>query len=274
MKASISKSLADSIEHYGQLWNVQYSQILQQSASSWILLVKKNGQPFVLKIFTDKGRASEGNSSALLRAWAGDGAVQLVAADLQAQLLEYVPGGTLAGAQMAATDEIAVMSDVITRLRAHKFPGLRLPTLREHFLSFELAVRRNNSPTWTLGSKIFSELLAEGSEPCVLHGDFHQQNILRGERGWLAIDPKGVLGDPAYEVANSFFNPLPRSLSLAEPERIVWRAKKFSERLKFPEKRILRFAYVHGLLSAAWSEEDGEDPREVLQIVEALRGLL
>ncbi len=274
MMVGTSNSLADLLAHYGQLWNVHFSQILHQSASSWILLVTRNEQPFVLKIFTDKGRASSESSSALLRAWAGNGAVHLIAGDLRAQLLEYVPGGTLAGAQMAAADEIAVMSDVITRLQAQKFPGLRFPTLREHFLSLEIAARRNTSPTWILGNKILLDLLAEENEPCVLHGDFHQQNILRGESGWLAIDPKGVFGDPAYEVANSFFNPLPRSPNLMEPEVIVWRAKKFSEFLKIPEKRILGFAFVHGLLSAAWSEEDGEDSREVLQIVEALKGLL
>ena len=37
----------------------------------------------------------------------------------------------------------------------------------------------------------------------LVHGDFHPRNILRGEREpWLAVDPKGYVGDPAYDGAH------------------------------------------------------------------------
>jgi streptomycin 6-kinase len=36
----------------------------------------------------------------------------------------------------------------------------------------------------------------------LLHADLHHHNILAAERHpWLAIDPKGVIGDAAYERA-------------------------------------------------------------------------
>ena len=36
----------------------------------------------------------------------------------------------------------------------------------------------------------------------VLHGDLHHYNILSAEREpWLAIDPKGIVGEPEYEAA-------------------------------------------------------------------------
>ena len=44
----------------------------------------------------------------------------------------------------------------------------------------------------------------------LLHGDLHHENIMHGPRGWLAIDPKGVLGDPGFDAANMFYNPLDR----------------------------------------------------------------
>ena len=45
------------------------------------------------------------------------------------------------------------------------------------------------------------ELLADGVQPMLLHGDFHHENILTATRQpWLALDPKGVIGDPAYEI--------------------------------------------------------------------------
>ncbi len=52
------------------------------------------------------------------------------------------------------------------------------------------------------------ELLAESREIDVLHGDLHHGNILDiGPRGWLAIDPKRLLGDRGFEFANIFCNP-------------------------------------------------------------------
>jgi streptomycin 6-kinase len=48
---------------------------------------------------------------------------------------------------------------------------------------------------------LFNELLPSQSEPVLLHGDLHHWNILRATRvPWLALDPKGVVGEPAYEV--------------------------------------------------------------------------
>jgi streptomycin 6-kinase len=39
-------------------------------------------------------------------------------------------------------------------------------------------------------------LLTTQREKVVLHGDMHHGNVLNfGSRGWLAIDPKGLIGE-------------------------------------------------------------------------------
>ena len=54
-----------------------------------------------------------------------------------------------------------------------------------------------------------SELLSSAGEPMLLHGDLHHYNILAAERQpWLAIDPKGVVGDPVYETGVFLYNRL------------------------------------------------------------------
>ena len=35
----------------------------------------------------------------------------------------------------------------------------------------------------------------------LLHGDLNPTNVLRSDRGWLAIDPKPMVGDPAFDAA-------------------------------------------------------------------------
>lgn len=49
-----------------------------------------------------------------------------------------------------------------------------------------------------------AEVASEPYETLLLHGDLHHANVLAAGRApWLAIDPKGVLGDPAWELAPS-----------------------------------------------------------------------
>lgn len=41
-----------------------------------------------------------------------------------------------------------------------------------------------------------AELLRDAPVPSVLHGDLHPHNLLwSGDRGWVAIDPHGLVGD-------------------------------------------------------------------------------
>ena len=51
------------------------------------------------------------------------------------------------------------------------------------------------------------DFFAENHKPVLMHGDFHHYNILSSERGWLVIDPKGVIGPACYEVGPLLINP-------------------------------------------------------------------
>ena len=51
-------------------------------------------------------------------------------------------------------------------------------------------------------------LLRDPVEDRVLHGDLHPQNLLWAQdRGWVAIDPHGLVGDPGYDVGPLLINP-------------------------------------------------------------------
>jgi streptomycin 6-kinase len=58
---------------------------------------------------------------------------------------------------------------------------------------------------------VASELLASVPEVRVLHGDLHHENIVSAQRAaWLAIDPKGIVGDLGYETGALMNNPYGR----------------------------------------------------------------
>ena len=94
----------------------------------------------------------------------------------------------------------------------------------------------------------------------LIHGDFHHFNVLSSERGWLAIDPKGVVGPVGYEVGPLMINPLNR---LSDWNRFRTRAARrvsvLSERLGWEGEYIIQWATAHAVLSAWWGLKDDTD---------------
>ena len=46
-----------------------------------------------------------------------------------------------------------------------------------------------------IAERFFAEMLSSCETAVLLHGDLHHLNILSAGDGWIAIDPKGVVGE-------------------------------------------------------------------------------
>jgi streptomycin 6-kinase len=90
-----------------------------------------------------------------------------------------------------------------------------------------------------------------------MHGDFHHFNILSSERGWLVIDPKGVIGPAGYEAGPLLMNPWGDLLN-GRNHRLLTerRIDILHERLGFERERIREWGLAHAILSAWWGIED------------------
>jgi streptomycin 6-kinase len=90
-----------------------------------------------------------------------------------------------------------------------------------------------------------------------MHGDFHHFNILSSERGWLMIDPKGVVGPAAYEVGPFLMNPW-GDLSDENNYRLITKRRIdiLHERLGFERERIREWGLAHAVISTWWCIED------------------
>ena len=90
-----------------------------------------------------------------------------------------------------------------------------------------------------------------------LHGDIHHGNILDfGPRGWLAIDPKGLIGERGFDYANLFCNP-EAEIAIA-PGRLARQVDVVAEAAGLDRRRLLKWIMAYAGLSAAWFLEDGE----------------
>lgn len=132
-----------------------------------------------------------------------------------------------------------------------------------------------NNSLYVKAAVIAERLLDNPVAAVPLHGDLHHDNVLFGPRGWLAIDPKGVLGDPGFDAANWFYNPLDRDDLCMSAERISLMAELFGKTLNQPPAAILDHAIAYGCLSASWHAEDDniEDEERELSVAKAIRSV-
>ncbi len=110
-------------------------------------------------------------------------------------------------------------------------------------------------------------LTTSAPAPILLHGDLHYDNILAaGRQPWLAIDPKGLAGEPAYETGALLYNPQPHLLAAPHPGRILARrVDQLAEALRLDRARVRGWGIVRAVLSAWWSvQSTGEVWEEAL----------
>ena len=123
--------------------------------------------------------------------------------------------------------------------------------------------------------RTFAELDASGLRNVILHGDLHHENILfSGKRGWLVIDPKGICGDPGYEVGSFMLNQLPAGASESATMKVFeQRLVIFSEELAINQSRLAQWSFCHAVLSAVWTFEEVDDWRPTIKLAQMLEQL-
>jgi streptomycin 6-kinase len=218
-----------------------------------------------------------------LRHFDGHGMAQLLAYDERdaVMLLERLKPGTSLRAvdddELAISAAADVMRKIWRPLPQKHYP---FPTVCDWGKGFARLREQYNGRTgpfppaiFDKAEKLYAELSASMAEPVLLHGDLHQDNILSAEREpWLAVDPKGVIGEPVFETGALLRNFWPDILSIPNPKSLMARRiDQLSAELGFDRKRIYDWGYSQAVLSVLWDVEDkGKLEYEGLYFVELL----
>jgi streptomycin 6-kinase len=256
-------------------WSLTKSTPVAETPTSWIFRVEQNGRNHAaLKILKPGASAEEGRGSRLLQWYEGDGAATVFDMHGDTVFMEWLDGGTLGDAVRAGRDDEATVAIATIVQRLHHSRDGELPPLeplRDRFQTLFItdvqAWPHTARDLYARASGIALRLFDRPTAQLPLHGDLHHDNILSSDRGWLVIDPKGVLGDPAYELANVFINPKNANNIAAHPQRIAARAEILAQRLGYPKKRMLGWAAAHAALSASWDLAAGKPITGLLAVL-------
>jgi streptomycin 6-kinase len=225
-----------------------------------------DGTPAVIKTEPDRLADDEflpGLDALLL--YGGGGMVRVLEAerDDRVVLMErVVPGETLWHAPI--DEALEAIASVMTKLRAAPPAGHSYPDARSYHRAWPNHVRlyRGAGPIdadlFEIGERLFVELCDSSTAPVVLHGDLHYGNVLSSDReGWLAIDPKGIVGEASYEVGDLFRNRVDELYESSDPVRAMRRrVDAVADLTGFDRERIRGWALAQAVLSEIWTADD------------------
>ncbi|MBA4014395.1 MAG: 3'-kinase [Phenylobacterium sp.] len=225
---------------------------------SWLLPVRQADRPAILKL---AAVPEEIAGAALMEWWNGQGAAQVLGRQDEALLLERAVGPrSLVEMSRGDQDDDAtrIICDAVAVLHAPRGapPPAGLVPLDVWFAALGPGAA-NHGGVLVKAYETAQALLAQPRDVVPLHGDVHHANILDfGPRGWLAIDPKGVLGERGYDYANPFCNP--DTATALIPGRLDRYLGLVSERAGMDPRRLLMWILAYSGLSAAWILDDGD----------------
>lgn len=257
--------LPDLVDDLAEDWSLDVGDVVEPLTFNFIVSARlQDGSPCILKLgFAGGGMERELEA---LKFFDGRGAVRVLRDDPQrwAMLLKRVEPGT----PLTAVDDderaTSIAASVMRELHRPISGDRPFPTVadlaagllvREHFQGgtgpFPVALVDR-------AQGLFRELIASSGEPVLLHGDLHHWNILdAGGGSWLAIDPKGVVGESEYEVGAFIRNPTPGLMERPDARNLLERRiHQLSDELGFDRKRVHGWSLATAVLAGWWDFED------------------
>lgn len=250
------------IQKYCDYWQFELQGDVVQTASSSVMFARWRGQDVVMKV--PNALSDEKEMVKILKHYGGEGAVKVLDEYEDAALLERVqPGTPLKEWVLEGKDEAScnVFCEVAAKLHSKPVSsGFR--TVEN--LADNIWKKQDQREEVAKAKALYDALVKMQSKLCLLHGDLHHDNVLFDEqRGWLAIDPKGIIGEPAYEVACFLRNPIGHPEKYVSKNIVDKRVDIICGRLELEKECVLQWNYVGAVWSALWMEEDGLDAEEM-----------
>jgi streptomycin 6-kinase len=267
-----------AVSEHAQRWRVSIDAFLETD-SSWIAYGRRRELPVVLKVM--KRPNDEWRSGETLTAFDGRGAARVYEHVPGAMLIERLaPGTPLVELSLNGRDDEAtgILADVMGGMSPRE-PDRPCPAVEDWGRGFTRYFSTNISDGLVVAARdLFEELARSQSNRRLLHGDLHHYNVLldRG-RGWLAIDPKGVVGEIEYEIGAALRNPVERPDLFANTAMVEKRLDVFATKLAIDAERALRWTFAQAVLAALWKLEDGLEvsPQDAfIRLAETIRPMI
>lgn len=243
-------------------FNVSSPLFIAETAIAKVWRVTRSDKSLAaLKVYKGDDMRNEGPGVAFLQSCNGQGAAKIFQIGKNAFLMEYLDGLTLGELTRRGDDREAAQKLVETANQLQKVlfdQNYRWPKLEDWVVGL---MELERGASWTdenwrhieVSRHLTKELTSTQKDVCVLHGDLHHDNIIKGARGYCAIDAKGVIGEKAYELANAVCNPVGAEELMVSRDRIEFLLTLWCDEFSLERERFLKWIIAQRGMSISWS---------------------
>lgn len=269
-------NLDSRVKELAQKWNLSSLRPFKNLTFNYVLSgIQNETNPIVLKIGIKNNLLKK--EAEALAFFKHHGAVNLIDSCEDALLIQRcLPGNSLMEYVPNRENEaIEIAVDVVRKLHSTNQKVCDFTTLDE--LVSELN-ENHDLPNGYLqkARRIACYLLETTRNESIMHGDLHQDNILRDGNEWKIIDPSPVIGDPIYELTSFMINPIDKLWKYDNAQEIIRnRLCKFSQIMRIDFERLAQWTFVKSVLCVIWTKGSAarRDRIELTKLFDGIMGI-
>lgn len=263
------------VEKYRKLWElseIEFQKSLSTNSLIFYAVSKQYGR-VILKALINNGFDKEILACKLFQ---GENFCKIYEYSLEDQVYimeRIMPADTLYESA-PRNDRIKIVGRIFKGLHKTDIPDSAFPTYSEWFEAGKEGTK-NRKDCEELYQYLYSaeRMLADinqkYSRNLLLHGDLHHENILKNENGsYTVIDPKGVIGDPVFDLSRFILDEFRDDLTSEPKDVIIDFVQKLGDSVGIPCEILLRCLYIETVIWLFREElANGESLEECRQLI-------
>ncbi len=171
-------------------------------------------------------------------------------------------------------ERIKIAGEIFKGLHKTDLPDSTFPTYTEWFEAGKEGTKNRKHceelyQYLDSAERMLADICKKYSRNLLLHGDLHHENILKNENGsYTVIDPKGVIGDPVFDLSRFILDEFRDDLS-TEPRDVIFDfVQKLGDSVGIPCEVLLRCLYIETVIWLFREElANGESLEECRQLI-------
>ncbi|TMV46282.1 aminoglycoside resistance protein [Paenibacillus mesophilus] len=263
---------------YAEKWTLTSFQLIPSYSANVVFTcdsecfgkaVLKIGNPSFGAVVTEYNTLCQYNGKRFCKAFEADPENGVI-------LEECVQPGTPLRDECSLADRLAVFCSLYKDLHIAPANAENYPTYTGWVgrITEYMSKRQDCKPLYGYMKKAEEICLSVSSsyrQKMLLHGDFHHDNILLGPHGeYKLIDPKGVIGDPVFDVPRFLLNEFGDEVTPDLYKKITDIINILQRSLNIPSDILKQCLYVETAMGVCWSVEGGSTPEEYPSLIQTV----
>ena len=171
-------------------------------------------------------------------------------------------------------ERIRTAGEIFIGLHKTDLPDRTFPTYSEWFEAGKEGTKKRKDceelfPYLESAEQMLTDICKKYSRNLLLHGDLHHENILKNVNGGYTVtDPKGVIGDPVFDLSRFILDEFRDDLTSEPKDVVIDFVQKLGDGVGIPCEILLRCLFIETVIWLFREElANGESLEESQQLI-------